>query len=719
MFAAKVENLKIAVIVDPMKTYCPRFLLPFLLILLSEELVAQQDTLAPTDIRDLIEDFYQNVETDADFDFNTLLEDLEAFRKRPLNLNRATEEELRDLQLLSDAQITALLYHRQRYGNLVALYELQSIPGFDRNAILRLLPFVGVSGDLDQNRASVQQLLTEGDHTLFLRYTRVLEDQRGYRPFDPEDPERSRYLGNQDRYYLRYRYAAGRAISYGLTAEKDPGEVFWQKDIRRGFDYYSAHLFLRNQGPFKEIALGDYAASLGQGLILSTGFLGGKSATTLTVGRRTPALRPYTSVNEASFLRGAGATARLNDNWELTAFASVRQRDGNLVQNLIEGDTLDDQTLFSLTSILNTGFHRTQNEIEDRNAIRQLTFGGRLAYTFKNGDIRFNVLQNSFDQALTPRFQPYRQFTFAGDRLLNMSLDYTYRFRNLSFFGETARSDNGSMAYFHGLTLPVDRKVGISLVHRHYETDYQALNARPFGEGSNGTNERGWYTGIRVLPAPAWTFVAYFDVFRFPFLRFRTDAPSRGHEWLARLTYTQRRKFTVYAEVRREVKPQNISDIETPFATLLDRDRVQFRLHFEQNVSRRLTLRSRVQYGWLRFGEQEEVFRGYLLYQDLLWKPRNFPVSFNTRFALFDTENFELRFYAFESDVLYAFSVPAYFGRGSRSYVNARWRVNRNLTVEGRIAQTRFTDRNEIGSGLELIEGDTRREVKVQVRYRF
>ena len=701
--------------VDPVKT-----LSTLCCLLLSHLAWSQMDTLAPPDIRDLLEDFYQNVETDADFDFNTLLETLEDYRRRPLPLNRATEAELLELQLLTAAQVTALLYHRERYGRLVNAYELQTIPGFDRSTILRILPFVRVDGDLNESTASLATLLAEGESTLFLRYARTLETRRGYRPPDPERPAASRYLGDPNQYYLRYRFATGRNFSAGLTAEKDPGEPFWNDSLgRRGFDFYSAHLFVRNRGVFEAVALGDYAVSLGQGLILNTGFVGGKSANVLTTAQRSPVLRPYTSVNEASFLRGAAATARLAKRWEVTGFVSYRRRDGNLVEQTAVRDSLDELAPeFTLSSILNTGFHRTSNEIADRNTLRQFTAGGRAGYRDGRRQFYVNTVYNAFDRPLNPRFQPYRRFAFSGRRLLNVSADYSYRLRNLSFFGETARSDNGGWAFLHGLTLPVDRRAAISVVHRHYAIDYQTLNARPFGEGSNGTNERGLYFGLRLTPAPNWTFDAYFDTFRFPFLRFQVDAPSRGHEWLARLTYTRRRRLILYGEVRREVKPFNRRDAETVFPTLDTRDRLQFRLHYEQRLEGAWTLRSRLQYGWLRFADGTPE-RGYLLYQDLIFRPRQRAFSANARLALFDTESFDLRFYTYENDVLYAFSIPAYFGQGTRTYLNVRYRVNRSLTLEGRLAQTRYSDRSEISSGLQRIDGNRQRDVRLQLRYRF
>ncbi|MEO1438217.1 MAG: hypothetical protein AAFV80_21930, partial [Bacteroidota bacterium] len=67
----------------------------------------------------------------------------------------------------------------------------------------------------------------------------------------------------------------------------------------------------------------------------------------------------------------------------------------------------------------------------------------------------------------------------------------------------------------------------------------------------------------------------------------------------------------------------------------------------------------------------------------------------------------------------YSFSIPAYAYRGMRYYLNVRYRPLRNVTMEFRIAQTYLSNRDFFGSGLELIEGNTRTEFKAQVQYKF
>ena len=72
---------------------------------------------------DWIESFLQDTDSEGTFDFNTFFDQLELYAQNPINLNKATEEELYDLGLLSDVQIINFLNYRAQAGDLIAIYE--------------------------------------------------------------------------------------------------------------------------------------------------------------------------------------------------------------------------------------------------------------------------------------------------------------------------------------------------------------------------------------------------------------------------------------------------------------------------------------------------------------------------------------------------------------------------------------------------------------------
>lgn len=681
-------------------------------------LKAQPDSIPspalPEGNTDILEDFLQNTDSEGVADFNTLFESLNDYRRRPLDLNRADEQDLRDLRLLNDVQIAGLLLHRQIAGDLISIYELQAVPGFTPDIIRSILPFVSVGGSLDDYRVSIGEMLREGTNELYLRWARVLEQQRGFTP--PTRPDENRYLGDPNQYYLRYRHSYGTRLSVGLTAEKDRGEEFFRGSNPYGFDFYSAHIALRNYSrTIKALVLGDYAVSFGQGLIMLTGFNYGKTISTVAVKRGGRTLRPYTSVNEVAFLRGAAAQLALPANLEITLFASRAGRDGSLIQP----DTSDLDAEFREISALNmSGLHRTPREIENKNAVMQTNGGASLKWKRNNNHIAFNTVYTHLDKTLTDRSQLYARYYFAGNQLLNASVDYGFAVRNFHFFGETAMSDNGAVASLNGLILGLDRRADLSIVHRYYARNFQTLTGDAFGESSGVRNEHGIYMGVELRPVNGWTLNAYFDTWRHPWLRFNADAPSSGYEYRLRLTYVIRRKLTAFAEFRQKFREENFRNNETVLDFLTQTQLTQARFHISNQVTKTLELRTRFDIGSFDDGAGTES-QGMSIYQDILYKPIGSPLSFSTRFALFDTDGYAVRFYSFESNLLYNFSIPAYYNRGSRFYLNVRYRPTRALTLEGRISQTYWANQKTFGSGLEEIQGPARSQATLQMKLQF
>lgn len=666
----------------------------------------------PDDVLERIEDFLQNTDSEGSFDFNTLFERLEDFKQDPIDLNKATEQILRELGLLTDAQILNLLTYRKFAGDLITIYELQAIPSFDLTTIRRILPYVTVRGNLDDFQIPLSEMFSKGRNEVFVRWSRVLEQQKGF-----SENTTSPYLGDPNQFYIRYRHAYGTRLSYGVTAEKDRGEEFFKGSNKQGFDFYSTHLFARDLNKtVKAVALGDYSVSLGQGLTVYTGFGIGKSSSPLTLKRTGRTLSAYTSANEVNFFRGAATTLSLHKNWDFTAFASYKKRDANLITT---NDTTDlDPEIRSFSALDLDGLHRTPSEIADEKVLKQTTLGGSLKWKNSFSHLAINAVYDQFDKKLERKIQPYNRFYFNGDRLLNVSLDYSLLWRNFNFFGETARSDNGAIATLNGLLMGLDRTVDLAILYRHFPKDYQALNANPVAETSGATNESGLYLGMEMRPVKNWMLSAYFDAWQHPWLRFNVDAPSRGWEYRARLGYELRRRLRAYVEVRDERKEGNAPLSENRLDRLVENRIFQTRLHVENQISKFLELRSRLDWGFSQSGNSANSY-GFAVYQDILYRPVGFPLAFTARFSIFDTKGFATRFYAYENDVLYNFSIPAYYNRGTRFYINLRYSLTRNITLEYRIAQTYWANQPSIGSGSEEIKGQNRTQTSAQLRWKF
>jgi hypothetical protein len=95
------------------------------------------------------------------------------------------------------------------------------------------------------------------------------------------------------------------------------------------------------------------------------------------------------------------------------------------------------------------------------------------------------------------------------------------------------------------------------------------------------------------------------------------------------------------------------------------------------------------------------------------------PVAVNFRLQYVETGSYDSRIYAYENDVLYGFSIPAFSGKGYRYYINANYDVSKKLAFWLRWAQLIYNNRNSIGSGLDETPGNSRSEIKMQVLWKF
>ncbi len=660
-----------------------------------------------SDIQDVIENNAQQSESET-FDYDAYIDELENFKTHPLNLNKASAEDLANFPLLNAQQISNLLDHIARNGQLLSVYELQGVSGFDLDLINRMLPYILVDNDVNDIRVPIKKLLSKGNFVFVSRYKQIIEKSDGYTRTDGKG-----YSGKPFNLFVRFRYIYGTKLSYGITAEKDAGEQFFKGSNKQGFDYYSGHLFLRNFKALKALALGDYEVRLGQGLLIWSGFGVRKSPAVMNVKREGMKLRPYTSVNEYNFMRGAAFTVGAK-GFEFTAFGSFKQVDANIVTSVDTSINADE----AFSSFNESGFHRTAAEIADRNSINQLVTGGNFSYNKRKWHVGVNGLyMNNFKQYQRTLY-PYNQFDLNKSWLVNASVDYHAIVKNFHFFGEEAISDNGGFGLLNGVMTSLDQKVDVSLVHRYYSRNFQTSFSNAFAEASRPQNENGLYLAISIKPIRTIRLDGYFDLYMSRWLKFLTDAPSWGSDNFLQATFTPNKKFEMYLRYRFELKKKNMTDNDGPFDYLVNEQRQALRYNIKYKVTDYLTLANRIEWSNYKSGNTKAE-NGFVIYQDVNFRLMKFPISFNARLAIFKTASYSSRVYAYENDVLYSFSIPAYYGNGLRYYLTVRYAATRNIDIWARFAQTQQFDTSTTGSGLDELPGQHKSEIKLQVRFRF
>ena len=676
-----------------------RLIIVFMAILCSWPTVAQNPN--EIDLESFVERLFQF--QDEDIEYDDLYESLLQLYTNPINLNRATRADLEALYLFSPLQVNELMDHIAKNGKLVSIYELQTISAIDLLTIRNILPFVTVQ-EVEDGRPLWEKIRTEPNKYFILRNTRTLERAFGF--------EEGLFEGDANQLYGRFRVSHKRDYSFGFTFEKDAGERLNFHDGRNGFDYYSAHAMLENRGGFDQIILGDFQSQFGQGLVYGAGFSPGKGSETVQTTRRsTTGLKPYTSALESGFFRGAGLSKSFNKLKIDLLYSNLRQD-----ANILSDTTYSDFDEF-VNSIQTTGLHRTRSELASRNTISEQSVGAALQYQITR---RFSAgvtsLYSSFSQPLRRRPNNYNQFEFVGDKNFVGSAYFDGYWQNFTFFGEVARSSSGGIGAVTGLQASLTSMVDFSLVHRNYARDFHSFYGNAFGESSRIINEAGTYWGLKIKPNKKHEIALYYDKFRFPWLRFRTEAPSDGFEYLGRYTFRPTRNITMFAQFRQENKERTIQPEGSNLNQLQTTRKRNGLIDATFKVNRNFSVKSRVQFSdFLLAGN---TTRGFAILQDVnyaFWK-----IKLSGRIALIDTDDFENRQYFYERNVLYAFSNRSISGLGTRRYLLVQFKPDRKITFWARYAQTRFQDTEtiisgEIGSGLNLIEGNTRSELTLQM----
>ncbi|MBX7181643.1 MAG: helix-hairpin-helix domain-containing protein [Bacteroidia bacterium] len=666
----------------------------------------------------LIEKKIENIAegTDDETDFTNLIDDLVEIAKNPINLNSASREDLEQLNLLDEVQINNLLAHIAKNGKLMNLYELQSIDGWDLNTIINLRPYIEVKDNTDVARLSFKNIFKNGKSQFFTRYQQILEKSEGYQPASDsllQASPNSRYAGSPYRLYTRYVFKYSTNLQFGITAEKDAGEQFFKGNQAQGFDFYSGHFILKNATSWlKTLAIGDYQAQFGQGLTAWTGLAFGKTADPYSIKRNAIGIRPYTSVDENRFLRGGAATFRLW-KFELTGFYSYKKIDGNLTA----ADSTNDADV-QVTSFDQSGYHRTVSEMDNRKTIQERMAGGHLSFKYKTLNLGFTGVNYKYSREIQANDDLYNQFELAKQSNSNYGIDYSYTFRNLNLFGETSMSQNGGLGSINGLFWMLDPKLTLIAVRRDFQPKFQSRYSNAITENTLAANESGTYVGFRAYLGKGWGLQGYADYFTFPWLKYQIDAPSRGWDYLLQVNYTPSKSFDAYFRIRQRQKQRNQTEVEEGIPGLVNLDQTNFRFNISYRVSPSIKLRNRIEYVLLKntSGQWE---KGFMMYQDVSYSAVGSPITISARYALFDTDSYNSRIYAYENDVLYAFSIPGLYYRGSRYYVTLKYHVWRGIDLWLRFSQTVYSNQTEQGSGISYISGSTRSEIKAQVRFSF
>lgn len=635
------------------------------------------------------EQFYAESEI-KESDKEEILVLLSELAEHPLDLNTATREDLERIPFLNAQQIEDIQAYVYQYHGMRTLGELSMIESIDFQRRQLLSYFVYLSPVSDNKPfPSLKEILSKGHHTLLFTCKAPFYQRKG---------DINGYLGYPYKHSFRYNFHYNDYFQIGLIGAQDAGEPFFSNKSKFGYDHYSFYIQLRKLGKIKDLVLGRYKLSFGQGLVINNNLSFGKYAALSTLGRQTNGIRVYSSRSSINYLQGAAATIELAHNLDLTTFLSYRTIDATLTSN---GD---------IKTILNTGYHRTAKEMERKDNASQFTTGGNLNWRCGRLTLGLTALFTHFDKALSPNTDLYyRRYAPSGNDFWNVGINYSYMRKRWSLAGETATCNGGTLATINNISVQVKSNLSLLAMQRYYRYDYTGLFARGFAEGGKIQNENGLLLGTNWEIKHGLSLIAYTDYSYFSHPRFGSHTASRTWDNVLNLYYTHK-VWSLCAGYKLKLREKDDFNKTALINEITQRGRLTLNYKAKTWISKTQLDISACH----NFSNSI----GYMASENVTWVPNSW-LQLTALLGYFHTDDFASRIYIYERRPLYSFSFPSFYGIGLHYALFARADLSSNLALILQSSTTSYFDRDKISSGLQQINGSTKSDLELQIRWKF
>lgn len=635
-----------------------------------------------------------------------MYEELLLLESNPFNLNTVSLLQLEKFPLLTLEQSQSLATFLEKNRPIYTVFELRNVPLLDYNTVELILPFFYV-GELEKEKITVGEVLKHGRNEVHFRLDKTLSRRAGYGDFPDsvlqQYPNR-KYRGEDFYHSLKYAFTYRDKIQFGVLGEKDAGEPFLKSGYAKGYDHYGFHLIVKDLGLVRSVALGDFRLSFGQGLVLNNDFMLSKAWVVNNIVSRPQEPKRHFSTAESVFYRGA-AVVLGKKNISLTAFYSNKKMDANISR------------FDEITSFKTDGYHRTPGEMEKKNNAREQVVGLSVQYRLSDLRMGINGVYHVYNKMLNPNFRAYNAYYLRDSSNMNISIDYSYRWNSFSVAGETAWAKNGATATTNMVQYSPTSHFAISALWRYLPITYNAMHGQTFSENSRVQNEQGFYIGSIFKPLNRVSITTYIDFFQFPWLQFSVDTPSKGVDFYLSGSYSIHSKSNIEIRYRYKQKERNFTLPDNKLSVVLPYNTQKLRLRYNN------TLRS----GW----NFRTTIDGSRYKRDYIVPENGFMISQNVGyrgsqkwngdvyFGYFHADTYNVRLYSYEKNILSTFYMPSFYGKGIRLSLSTRYNITRKVSFSIKCGHTRYFNRETIGSGTELIDGNSRTDIFTYLRWRF
>ncbi len=615
----------------------------------------------------------EQIETlESDMDLSDQMESEWSITQKRFNINDLSEDVAFQILKMTDFQYYQLLKYIDLHGALLTIYELNGIEGFDYPDLLKWLPYLEVK-PIKNGKALFKNFFSFSDQQLLIRDIRTIEDQKGY-----SDEVKSPYLGSPDHLSFKYSFKSNDWFQLAISGEKDAGETFFKGENKKGFNLYSYHLQIKNVWVIRKLIIGDYRVHFGQGLIMGNGLnMSGNSEVQIIK----PSLQGVSVMNETPLLKGISCEI------------------GN---HKIQG-------------VLFGGYQLVADSVVGA------MFGGSVKWNTQLLRLGVHFVQANHKEYVPFSEKWYQKGGFAGYVNQNISIDHQLILGSTLLFGEWGFSVNGGYGILQGIKIPIDPATKLNLLFRKYSSGFQSILGNSFGKRSALNNETGVLVTLTTSITRKLDGTFFSDLYRSEWVQYLIDKPCDYIDLGTYLNYKISRDAQVelrygYKSVYKNKKNLYFNEIEFT-------NQHKLKLHLVWQPIDKIKLKTEVIYriniiDSLQKVQKTDFRRGFLIYQDFQYHIGKPDLQIHFRMALFESDTYNERIYAYENDLQYCFTVNNYYDKGVRYYLMIKYKLG-IMTLQGRISRTVYQNKQTVGSGNDQINQNHKTEVKIQTIFNF
>lgn len=593
-----------------------------------------------------------------EFEAADFSEEISSLAIDPVDINKATQNELGRLFFLSPFQIKNITNYIRRNGPLKSKFELAYIPGFDSDLARLCSEYIVIS---NQNHKHSKNSFTRINNGLIYNDRYSLE-----------------YPGSDIKFSSRVKHRAGK-FAIGCTLDKDRGEKLIDNNKRP--EFLSAYLHFPSKSSKTQFFIGDYRVRFGQGLTVWHGYSPGVSPVNPNLIKGSSRIAPYSSSDENNFFRGV-AIASLIGETNINIYLSSNKIDARM-------EVLPDSTRL-VRSLNDTGIHNTEAGNSRKDVLTEYSAGINLNRNFQQFNIGLSLTGTRFSDSINPGSSTGSRMDFIGKNNMVMAVDYAASISKIYLYGEAAISNKARIAFLQGLKLIPDDRVKLNILYSYISLSYQSFHGHLLGKETVNNFRKSILANITVDLARGLNlsagFINHKDLWygyrsaEFPeSTRYMTEIAWEPFDiMLLRYSY-KHKNYIGDVDIERGIEPGRLRSINSS------------RLHIDLRPSETLKLSARCEIS----SSPHSGKKGYLAYQGIRLEPGKYPLSIMIRSYTYYIESFDTRIYAWEDDLLYHPSVPALFGRGTRNYFVLDYHPDIPISIRFKYAVSNYVHNKE------------------------